>query len=365
MTDGPAGVLAAWQVRVAHQQLRDDPGQARVAAALDALARRLETTIPPPERPWWQRWRRASPPAAVPGFYLWGPVGRGKSLLMDLFHDHLHRPDRRRTHFHAFMQEVHGRLRALRQEHQSNPVPALAATLAREARVLCLDELQVTDIADAMILGRLFESLFARGVVLVTTSNQPPRELYRDGLQRERFLPFIALIEQHMTVMALAGDRDYRRSRLAATGRWFTPADGAARAALDDAFQRCAAGHQPGPTTLTVHDRRVFIPLAAGPVARLPFAALCETALGAADYLALARTFDTLFLENIPCLRAADARRRFITLIDALYEHNVTLVATAAAAPDGLFAGAPADEAGARAASRLAAMTAEDWPPAG
>ncbi|HEX4766382.1 MAG TPA: cell division protein ZapE, partial [Lichenihabitans sp.] len=252
---------------------------------------------------------------------------------------------KRREHFHAFMMDVHARIHAWRQASKrglakgEEPIAPVAAALAEEARLLCFDEFAVTDIADAMILGRLFEHLFRDGVTVVTTSNVEPRDLYRDGLNRTLFLPFIALFEARLETVRLEAERDYRFRTLSEAAVWFTPADDAARAALDRAFLALTGVPEGPPTTLPLLGRSIAVPNAAGGVARFPFAALCEAPLGSADFLSLARAFGTVIVDGIRVIGAGERNvaKRFITMIDTFYDERVKLIASAAAEPERLY----------------------------
>jgi cell division protein ZapE len=281
-------------------------------------------------------------------------------MLMDIFFETAPVAAKRRVHFHAFMQEVHERLHEWRQKtrgQSGDPLPQLAEAMADEARLLCFDEFHVLNIADAMILGRLFATLFERGMVVVATSNTAPDRLYEGGLQRENFLPFIELLKARLEVVELDGI-DYRRQGDETIAVYHTPLGAAADKLLDAAFTRLAGGAVGKPVVLTIKGRKLCLPLAADGVVRADFEDLCGRALGAADYLALARRFHTLILGGVPVL-AAERRneaRRFMTLIDALYEHRVNLVVAAAAAPDALYPGGHGAEEFQRAASRLIEM---------
>jgi cell division protein ZapE len=281
----------------------------------------------------------------IKGLYIYGDVGRGKTMLMDLFFDSSPVQRKRRAHFHEFMLDVHERVHELRQkmklgEHAGgDPIGLTAKALAAEAWLLCFDEFHVTDIADAMILGRLFGQLFDRGVVVVATSNVPPDELYRDGLNRALFVPFIHMLEAHMEVVALKSRTDFRLEKLAGMPVWYVPADAAADAALDDASRRLAPGHDGAAEDLQLKGRAVHVPRAAMGVARFAFDDLCEQPLGAADYLRIAREYHTLIVDRIPAMtfETRNAAKRFIILIDTLYDMNVKLIASAAAEPDALY----------------------------
>lgn len=372
--DAAAGVLTRYREKVAAGEIAPDPSQEDVAARLDRIAASLPAARPPARRggllsrlvP-----GRAAVPAPMPkGLYVWGEVGRGKTMLMDLFFEVAPIADKRRAHFNVFMQDVHARIRSARERiaagdaADEDPIPPVAAALHAEARLLCFDEFAVNDVADAMILGRLFRELFRRGLTLVATSNVAPDDLYPDGLNRARFMQFVALMKERVDVVRLEAATDYRLDRLRAQDVYF-PADAAGRARLDRLWREMTRGLAVAPATVAVAGREVRIEKAAGGLARTSFAALCGTALGAADYIAIARRFHTLFLEDVPVI-AADARdtaMRFITLVDVLYENRVRLVVTAEAEPEGLVAAADGKEAfaAARTASRLHEMRSESW----
>ncbi|WP_027285021.1 cell division protein ZapE [Rubritepida flocculans] len=380
LSEGP---LPAYRARVEAGALRPDPAQAHAAELLQGLWQRLRGYAPPPLAPASARsgllgklfglkngpakparkgsGDLAAPPPGTPqGLYLVGQVGRGKSMLMDLFFETAEVPRKRRLHFHAFMQEAHQRIHDWKRTHPAgeDPIPPLADSIAAEASLLCFDEFQVHDIADAMILGRLFEALFARGVVVVATSNTAPKDLFKGRPGRDAFLPFIALIERQLEVIELESAQDYRRHRMQGAARWHVPADGRAERALDAAFLELTGTAHGAPVTLTVHGRNLEIPEAAGGVARMGFEALCGAPLGPGDYLALARHFHTLILDGIPRLGPEnfDRARRFITLVDALYDHRCQLFASAAAPPDQLYERGENAAMFERTASRLVEM---------
>lgn len=327
--------------------LREDPIQELAAEKLQSLHHALNGynhqtgSIGWKERLGLSR-RRDDPPQ---GLYMYGGVGRGKSMLMDLLFETSPIEAKRRVHFHEFMIETHSKIHTWRQAQkeratkETDPLPKIAAEVADEATVLCFDEFHVTDIADAMILGRLFEALFENGVVVVATSNWAPDDLYKDGLQRDRFLPFIDLMKQRLDVLHLDSDTDYRLIRLKSFKAYHAPLGPAATRELKKAFDSLTEGARKEPETLTVKGRDLIIPQAARGVAFCHFADLCEKPLGAEDYITLADRFHTLVLDGVPKL-IADKRneaKRFMTMIDALYEHKVNIIMAADAAPQDLY----------------------------
>jgi cell division protein ZapE len=346
MTDPaqPEGPLALYRARRRAGVLKPDPGQELTAEKLQSLANALRHYNPASGRGGWKErlglgGRKAEPPQ---GLYIYGGVGTGKSMLMDLFFESAPVETRRRVHFHACMQEVHDRLHAWRQKTKgakADPLPELAAELAAEAWLICFDEFHVVNIADAMILGRLFETLFGLGAVVVATSNWPPDRLYEGGLQRERFLPFIELVKQRLDVLQLDSGRDYRMARLMDISVYHAPLGPRAVAALDEAFAQLTEGAEPGPEEISIKGRSLPVSRAARGVARFGFAELCENPLGAGDYLAIAGRYHTVILAGVPGLSESSRNeaRRFMTLIDALYEHRVKLILSAEAPPEQLY----------------------------
>jgi cell division protein ZapE len=319
----------------------------------------------------WMFGSREKRQSQIRGLYIYGDVGRGKTMLMDLFFESSPVQRKRRAHFHEFMIDVHERIHAIRQkmklgEHAAeDPIQQAATELAGEAWLLCFDEFHVTDIADAMILGLLFAQLFEHGVVLVATSNVEPEELYKEGLNRALFVPFIHMLEQHMDIVRLAARTDFRLEKLAGMWAWYVPADAAADAALDDAWRRLAPGRDGEPQELALKRRNVHVPLAAMGVARFSFRDLCEQPLAAADYLRIAHEYHTVILDRIPVttFETRNAAKRFIILIDTLYDMNVKLIASAEAEPEALYRGDDGFEAQEfkRTASRLIEMRSQGY----
>jgi cell division protein ZapE len=368
------GPLPALRARIAAGMIAADPAQELAAEQLQDLWRRTrgyDPRVEPPEtggflgRFFRRKAVEEAPSGAPLGLYLVGEVGRGKSMLMDLFFASADVARKKRLHFHQFMQQAHRRIHAWRKEHgdTADPIPPLADSIVAEAALLCFDEFQVHDIADAMILGRLFEALFARGVVVVATSNTAPDDLFRGKPGRDAFLPFIALIKQRIEVLVLDSARDYRRERIRGLPTWHVPPDGRAERALDAAFAELTGDTPAAPTRLTLLGRAVEVPLAARGVARFDFDAICGRPLGPADYLAVATHFHTVVLDGIPRLGPEnfDKARRFITLIDALYEHRVKLVASAEDHPDRLYERGENAAMFERTASRLVEMQSQDY----
>ncbi len=368
---GSAGPLALYRARRAAGRIKPDPAQALAAEKLQSLHNALATYQPGGRSSWLERLglgrRHLGRPQdeAPQGLYIFGAVGRGKSMLMDLFFESATVGRKRRVHFHAFMLEVHDALHRLRQDKtdDGDALLRVAETIAAESWLLCFDEFQVTNIADAMLLGRLFESLFERGVVMVATSNWAPDQLYEGGLQRDRFLPFIDLLKQRLDILELDGDTDYRQARLADREVYHWPLGADARAALESAFAALTDGAAAASDRLTVQGRRIDVPRAARGVAWFDFAELCGKPLGAADFLALATHFHTLVLSDVPRLTPDlhNETRRFITLIDALYEHRVALIMSAADSPERLCTEGDAAFEFRRTASRLAEMRSSEY----
>ena len=366
-----ASVLqAAYDARLAAGEIRADPAQGPGLRALVRLEADLAAA--PPNGGLKGLFRK---PVAERGVYLWGPVGRGKSMLMDLFFAAVPVESKRRTHFHVFMGEIHRLIGSWRngdpatrksrfgQHKGDDPIPPVADVVAASARLLCFDEFQVTDIADAMILGRLFEALFARGVTLVATSNREPDALYKDGLNRQLFLPFIDLLKARLEVVAVAGGHDYRLDRLRAAGTWFSPADPDHVRSFDALWRDILGPEEETGATIEVLGRKITLPHASGGLVRATFASLCSVALGPNDYVAIAANFHTVFLEDVPKLTAnrREEARRFVILIDALYEAHAKLIVLAEAQPNQLYPAGDGAFEFERTASRLEEMRSADW----
>jgi cell division protein ZapE len=360
-----------YRALVSERRFESDPAQAALIGKLDALADKLEGYKPEGKPSGFSRLFGAKPAEPPRGLYIHGSVGRGKTMLMDMFFDAVETPRKRRAHFHAFMADVHARLNLWRQALKrgevagEDPIAPVAADLAREASLLCFDEFSVRDIADAMILSRLFTALFAAGVVVVATSNVAPEDLYKDGLNRALFLPFIALIEERLEILELNARTDYRLEKLQRAPVYYTPLSPKADSALNAAFLTLT-GHERGePAQIDLLGRHLEVPQAIDGVARFDFDALCRRPLGAADYLKLAQRFHTLVLDHIPVIPASERNeaKRFIILIDALYDMRVKLIASAAGEPDALYSGADSAEAFefARTASRLFEMRSAEY----
>jgi cell division protein ZapE len=353
-------VRAAYDALIAAGELRPDAEQAAAADRLDVLARELEH----PRTTGFFR-RRAVP---ARGVYLWGDVGRGKSMLMDLFYDHVDVGSKRRIHFAEFMIEVHARIAVERRKEAGDPILPVAHALAESARLLAFDEMMVTNSPDAMILSRLFTAMIEEGVTIVTTSNRAPSDLYRNGLNREHFLPFIALIGERLDVLALNGPVDYRRDRLGQQDTWLVPNGREATAQLSAAFFRLTdyppedREHVPS-EELSVQGRTLHVPKALKGVAVFSFKRLCAEARGAADYLAIARRYHTVVMVGIPRLGPDNRNEaaRFVSLIDALYEHKVKLLAAADAQPDQLYPTGDGHFEFERTVSRLEEMRSEAY----
>jgi cell division protein ZapE len=358
---------------VAAGKIEADSGQAVLARQLTALERRIDQhrLARKSSALGWLFGKREQAGVPLKGLYVYGEVGRGKTMLMDLFFETSAVVRKRRVHFHEFMADVHERVHGYRQEikngetNELDPIQRTAAAIAEESWLLCFDEFHVTDIADAMILGRLFTRLFELGVVMVATSNLAPSDLYKDGLNRALFLPFIALLERQCEVVRLEARIDFRLEKLTGVPTWYVPDDAKADAALDEAWRRLAGGHAGVPHELTVKGHAVRIPKAAMGVARFSFSDLCEQPLAAIDYLRIAHEFHTVILDHIPVMDYArhNEAKRFIILIDTLYDNSVKLLASAQAQPDELYTAAEGYEANEfkRTASRLIEMRSQAY----
>ena len=361
-------VIDRYEARIGSGQLTPDPVQAEAAAALDDLAHRLANRK---TGGWFSK------AETVTGLYMWGGVGRGKSMLMDLFFEHAPVATRRRVHFHEFMAEVHDRLDAWRRltpdERKrsewrvkgagDDPIAPVAKQIASEANLLCFDEFQVTQIADAMVLARLFDALFERAVTVVATSNRHPDDLYKDGINRPLFLPFIDHLKTHCRILELASDRDYRLDRLIEAPVWYAPLGPEAETALEAAWDRLTLGAEPQHCVLTVKGRKLDVPREAAGVAWFSFEELCARPLGSRDYLAIAANFNTVILSGIPKLGPENRNEaaRFVALIDAFYEARIKLVASAAAEPEHLYPEGDGSFEFERTASRLHEMRSTDY----
>ena len=362
-----SGVRAAYDALVAGGELRADSAQAAVADRLQELADALEAPAPKPG--FFARLAGAVAAPAPKGLYIWGGVGRGKSMIMDLFFGAVDVAPKRRVHFHEFMLEVHAAMFAERQNGGGDPIPAVAAAVAAGAKLLAFDEMQVKDIADAAIVSRLFAALFSHGVTVVTTSNRVPEDLYKDGLNRQLFTPFISLLRDNCDVATLDGPVDYRLARLGGANTWYVPHDEAATAALAAVFFRMTdypvedRARVPSETLAVPGGRTLFVPKSLKGVAVFSFARLCRKPLGAADYLAIARHYHTIFIMDIPVMgpESRNEATRFITLIDALYEYKVKLLASADAAPAGLYVAGDGAFEFDRTVSRLMEMQSADY----
>jgi cell division protein ZapE len=359
-------VAERYRALVAAGELQPDADQQSAVAALDSLAVKL-AEVP---RKGSIIWRLAGLAAQPPGgAYLWGGVGRGKSMLMDLAFETIAYQPKRRVHFHEFMLEVHARLRAERAKEEGDPIPPVARDIAEDAKLLCFDEMVINNSADAMILSRLFAQLLEAGVTVITTSNRPPRDLYRDGLNRELFLPFIDLIEERLQVVPLNGPTDYRLHRLGGMPTWYVPNGPEATRALAEAFFRLTdypvedRARVPSEDLQLGGGRILHVPKSLKGVAVFSFKRLCGEARGATDYLSVARHYHTVILVGIPRMGPENRNEaaRFVTLIDALYEHKVKLLAAADAEPQDLYVAGDGAFEFERTASRLIEMQSEEY----
>jgi cell division protein ZapE len=357
-------IAARLSQEVAAHRLEFDPSQQQAAARLDqlrnCLAEQSQSILHKLRAPW--RWLPVASANSSPrGVYLWGGVGRGKTMLMDWFFESLRKPRAERTHFYRFMRQLHAQLRDIK--NRADPLETLAARLAARARVICLDEFFVSDIADAMILARLFEGLFRRGVTLVATSNVAPQELYKGGLQRQRFLAAIELIQKHMDVVHLDGGTDYRLRQLEQAPTYLISTLPGTAAQLERRFATLAGGSPGGPTLLSVEDRPIAARATGAGLVWFEFSDICEGPRSQNDYIELARLYHTIFISNIPLFTPANenAARRFIAAVDEFYDRNVNIVVSAAAAPAQLYHGEKLQLEFQRAASRLIEMQTQQY----
>lgn len=371
MNKGPLANLA---VRRAAGEIHADPVQECIVQRLQAVHDQLVAMAAHPARPGLLArlglGHAAKPPSGPHGLYIWGPVGRGKSMLMDLFFADAPVAKKRRVHFHEFMLEVHERLHRRREKlasegapPEADTIPPIAREIAEATRLLCFDEFQVTNIADAMILGRLFETLFDQGITVIATSNRAPDDLYKGGLQRDRFLPFIDLVKQRLEILELGGDHDYRMDRLRNFDVYLTPLGAWANAKLDEAFRALAAGADGEPRVLRAQGRDVDVPRAAPGVAMAHYLDWCAKPMGAADFLCIASNFHTVILADIPRMGpdSQDKAARFVTMIDEFYEKKVKFICSAATAPAGLYVDGDGAFEFQRTVSRLMEMQSPEY----
>jgi cell division protein ZapE len=346
--------LNAYRQKISIGDLREDEGQMRVASELDALSRELDTQKN--REGLINRWLKR-PSKTLKGRYIWGEVGRGKTMLMDLFFAHAPVAHKKRVHFHAFMQDVH------RQRANLFTVPDIAKAIANEARLLCIDEMQIVDIADAMIMERLYDGLHAQGVVVVTTSNVPPDGLYRDGLNRQNILPFIAKLNATMNVISLDSPTDYRLGRVAARETFLSPPTAENRVAFNTIWADLTDGAQGRAEKIELLGRTLTVPKAAHACASFTFFELCGEALGSPDYLAIAKTYHTVFISGVPKLKShqRNETKRFILMIDTFYDAGTHLVALADGPAESLFPKNQHSFESQRTISRLKEMQAASW----
>ncbi|MFA7440242.1 MAG: cell division protein ZapE [Sphingomonadaceae bacterium] len=365
-------VCSAYEALAASGQLRADPAQAEVVRHLQKLADALES---PPAKPglFGRIFGGRKPAPVARGIYLWGGVGRGKSMLMDLFFEQIRVTPKRRIHFHEFMLETHSRIAVARRDHPGDPIEPVAAQWATEGRLLAFDEMQVNNVADAMILSRLFTALLRAGVITIITSNRPPRDLYKDGLNREHFLPFIDLLERELDILTLDGPVDYRLDRMAGMPTYYCPNGPEATAQLSELFFRLTdfpvedREHVPSENISVSAGRELFVPKSLKGVAVFSFRRLCGEPRGAADYLAIARHYHTVIIVGVPVMSRENRNEaaRFVTLIDALYEWRVKLLVAADARPENLYPEGDGRFEFDRTVSRLMEMQSADYLAAG
>ena len=366
MTETP---LSRYRALVQSGELKADPMQEQAATQLTTLAQALKGYAAKSAKKGLLGRLLGGGPEIVPprGLYLYGGVGRGKSMLMNLFYETAPVAAKERVHFHAFLRDIHAEIHRRRQlpmyEDEGDPIPGMADGIADNTTLLCLDEIEVRDIADAMIVGRLFQKLFDRGVVIVATSNRHPDDLYKHGLQRDRFTPFIALIKECLDLLMLDAAQDYRLGRLAGSRVYSAPLGSEADAALNAAWDRLTDNAKPEPDSVAVNGRKIAVSAAAHQVARFTFHELCEQPLGPSDYMAIAAQYATVILKDIPAMteERKESARRFVTLIDALYDHRTALVCSADAPPEQIYTGSEGGFEFHRTASRLIEMQAADY----
>jgi len=357
-----AGMLInEYSNRVAQGELRGDLAQHQLMERLNTLRRQLADQQP---RKWLKKFRGKNNNLAPRGLYVWGPVGRGKTMLMDLFFASVDASQKQRAHFHGFMQEVHQRIHTARKNMEANDaIQHAAGALRKDVRLLCIDEMQIADIADAMIIGRLFDALIKRGTAIVTTSNVPPFDLYKNGLNRSLFLPFIKLIEERLDVISLDGAIDYRLGRVKGYESFITPLGPDADRRVQQMWERLTDTKQGEPRDIAVLGRVLLVPQAERGCARFSFAGLCEAAIGPPDYLAIAQAFQTVFVEGIPALgpEKRNEAKRFVLLIDTLYDNRVRLVVSSEMPAELIYPSGDHSFEFTRTVSRLQEMQAASW----
>jgi cell division protein ZapE len=362
------GPIHVYRRLVREGEWQADPVQELAAEKLQLLSVKLRGHDPQTIKGWAKIFGRGRNTEAPQGVYFYGDVGRGKTAMMDVFYNSVDVTRKRRVHFHAFMLDVHARIHTWRQLAKSggtegDPIPPVAKDLAQISWLLCFDEFQVSDTADAMILARLFKALFDNGVVVVTTSNRPPDDLYLGGLNRELFLPFIDILKSKLDVLQLDGGQDYRLARLKQSPVYFTPLNEKSEAEMDTAFDLLTDHTAPQPRILHVQGRNITAPVTVQGIARFGFAALCEQPLGAADYIEIAQQFHTVFLDHIPrlTLDKRNEARRLINLIDVLYDHRVNFICSADSPPGEIYIEGEGKFEFARTESRLIEMQSEEY----
>lgn len=354
-------LVEEYNSRVARSDLHGDQAQYNIVTRLEHLRQEL---LKPQPTDWLAKFRGKKSQRPTCSLYIWGPVGRGKTMLMDLLFGAVGGDAKRRIHFHAFMQDVHQQIHAARQSNTGqDAITRVAHGITKTARLLCLDEMQIGDIADAMIIGRLFEAMLSQGLTIVTTSNVPPSGLYKDGLNRALFLPFVGLVESEFDVVSLEGPTDYRLGRVKGYESFIAPLGVKTGKRIQEVWERLTDTIHGEPQELKVLGRMIRIPQAARDCARFSFADLCEAPLGSADYLAIAESFRTIFVENIPTLgpHRRNEAKRLVLLIDTLYDRRARLVASAETAPAGIYPSGDHSFEFARTVSRLQEMQSVSW----